>query len=163
MIPLQAEEDLSVNVVLENSHITTSSQLMSTNPKYDIDKGYYLPITILLVNNTNKIKKIELGATCYGYSPWKVEGDLHFVEKEIHCTKNLSAHSIRLEPKEVYKKKLRLFFPISYFYRKLSFKIGFIETLYLYDDKLSYYKPIGTYWSKLIIINEKSKEVSNIK
>ena len=153
------KEDLSVYVKLKDYNITNASQLIPTDPKYmhDIDKGYYLLVTVSLVNNTNKIKKIELGATCAGYNPWKIEGDLHFVAREIHCRKNLASHYVTLKPKKSYNRKFRLFFPISYLNRKVHFKIGFTETLYLRSDKLSYHKPIATYWSKRIVINENAE------
>jgi len=161
VVLLYAQEDLSVSISLKDKNITTVSQLIPTDPKYmhDIDKGYYLPVTISLVNNTNIIKNIELGATCSGYSPWEIEGDLYFVRKEIHCIKNLASHIVPLKPTESYKKIFRLFFPVNYLNRKLSFKIGFTETLYSYLDKPAYDKLNETYWSDTIIINEKLEDI----
>ena len=158
IILLQAQEDLSVNVVLEDRNITIE-KLKSSKIYFDrsYHEGYSFIVNISIVNKTTKIKHLKIHNMC-GYSTWKTEGDA-YIRRIAKCLKNVY-RNITLSPKESFDAHLPLWFPEVYLNKKLSFKIGFNEILRGSFEK---YKYIKTYWSETITINEKAEDVSKIK
>jgi len=158
IIPLQAQEDLSVNVVLKDRNITIEklkSSKIYFNGAYH--EGYSFIVNVSIVNNTTKIKHLEFHNMC-GYHTWKTEGDA-YIRRIAKCLKNIEL-PITLHSKESFDTHLPLWFPEVYLNKKLSFKIGFNEWL---KGSFEEYKYIKTYWSETITINEKAEDVSKIK
>jgi len=107
---LHAQEDFSVYVKLKDYNITNISQVIPTDLERDMDKGYYLPITVSLVNNTNKRKHLNIGGgICANLKPWKIRGHLRFTIRKIRCKKTMYSYKIWLKPKEVYTTTHHLF------------------------------------------------------
>jgi len=151
MVLLQAKEDFSVHVELKDRNITSLSQLMPANAKSYQDTGYYLPIKVSYINNTDTIQHLNIGGTCYGISSWEVKGDLRFIRKKIVCKKRLQGgRKIILQPKESVEETRQLLFPKSYLDKRVRFKIGFKKII---GHSFHNYKHIVTYWSEWIVVN----------
>jgi len=142
MILLQAQEDLSVNVVLKDRNISLA-QLKPSKNYFDksYHAGYFFSVNVSVVNNTADIKYLRFHNMC-GYNTWKIEGDV-YIRRIVDCLKNINLPII-LHPKESFETHLPLWFYEAYLNKKLSFKIGFRVDHHIY-------------WSKIITINENKK------
>ena len=157
IVLLQAKEDFSVYVELKDRNITSLSQLVPINTKNSYDTGYYLPIKVSYVNNTDTIQHLNIGGLCYGINSWEIKGDLRFIRKKIVCKKRLQGgREIILQPKESIEDTHQLLFPKSYLYKKVRFKIGFKKII---GDSFHDYKHIVTYWSDWVVINPDAEPI----
>ena len=163
IVLLQATEDFSVSVILKDRNITSLSQLIPADSKYDYGKGYYLPIEVSYTNNTDTVQHLLLSAPCsYIESSWEAQGNLKLIKEMVSCRSLQSPRSIIVRPKEKLKHTCKLLFPKSYLHKRVRFKIGFKKIIdnpnppapLIFESK-----HILTYWSKWIIINADSERI----
>ena len=164
MVLLQAKEDFSVHVKLTDKNITSLSQLILAESKHYYDTGYYLPIKVSYVNNTDTIQHLLIGWYCSSIKSWEVKGNLQFIEEKIPCKKTTYGRSIILQPKERLKRTLKLLFPQNYLNKSVRFKIGFKKIIWnrVNENQSSMdagFKHIITYWSKWVVINANAQRI----